>query len=159
MWIFLFILCFSCSSPIQELPKGRFESRTQEKTIDLSLPLPCPITNPDESDLGPIIWDTYNGNERWMFLENAISKVLNSKQRPVEVCGVKGELRYLVNLVCPDGKKPFKDMKSAHSARAGSVGPGGRCGKIIDLYIVPCSDKEYHIYMDMYHCTADESFM
>jgi hypothetical protein len=43
-------------------------------------------------------------------------------------------------------------------SRVGNTGTGGRCGTIIDLYAVPCPDKQYEVYMDMYHCLPGESF-
>ncbi|MGE0870359.1 MAG: hypothetical protein AB7P03_17470 [Kofleriaceae bacterium] len=44
------------------------------------------------------------------------------------------------------------------SKRSGSVGPGGRCNSIIDLYKVGCPDGDVSVYIDVYMCAADESF-
>ncbi|MFO8072433.1 MAG: hypothetical protein R6V85_11220 [Polyangia bacterium] len=33
------------------------------------------------------------------------------------------------------------------------AGAPRRCGRIVDLYVVPCPEKDYEIYMDMYHCS------
>jgi hypothetical protein len=78
---------------------------------------------------------------------------------PVEVCGVEGELRWLVSLTCLDGSPPFGSMEHAHGSRAGSMGEGGRCGAIIDRYQVRCPDRVIEVFMDMYHCGPGESFM
>jgi len=37
-------------------------------------------------------------------------------------------------------------------ARAGSVGQGGRCGSIIDHYVVACPEAKYDIFIDAYIC-------
>lgn len=84
-------------------------------------------------------------------------QVLSSKQRPVEVCGPAGELDWLFATSCADGSHPFADRASAHAARRGSVGGGGRCGSIIDDYVVPCPEQTYDVFMDMYMCGPGES--
>lgn len=84
-------------------------------------------------------------------------QVLSSKERPVEVCGPSGELDWLFATSCADGSHPFADRASAHAARKGSVGGGGRCGSIIDDYVVPCPEKTYEIFMDMYMCGPGEA--
>ena len=76
---------------------------------------------------------------------------------PVEVCGVRAELTWLVYAECADGSHPFEDGQQAHAARSGNVGPGGRCGSIVDLYMISCPEETYEVYMDMYMCGADES--
>lgn len=84
-------------------------------------------------------------------------QVITSKERAVEVCGPAGELDWLFASSCADGSHPFADRASAHAARKGSVGGGGRCGSIIDDYSVPCPEKTYEIFMDMYMCGPGES--
>ena len=93
-----------------------------------------------------------------MFTETQVASVQSSQARPVEVCGVGGELSWLIKLTCPDGSSPFASTQIAHNARIGNTGAGGRCGTIIDLYSVPCPGQTYEIYMDMYHCPPEESF-
>jgi hypothetical protein len=57
-------------------------------------------------------------------------------------------------MTCDDGKNPFQgDLSAAHASRRGSIGPGGRCEKIIDLYEVPCSGGRVEVYADMYICS------
>jgi hypothetical protein len=106
--------------------------------------------------LAPIIWDEAAGHLRRWIHETDVTNVMSSKHKPVEVCGVRGELRWLMDLHCKDGSHPFSDPRSAHAARVGNVGSGGRCGRVIDLYKVVCPAKTYMIYMDLYHCTAAE---
>jgi hypothetical protein len=81
--------------------------------------------------------------------------VRTSKARPIEVCTVRGQLRWLMAVRCPDGTNPYPNPRAAHGSRAGNVGPGGRCGRIVDRYRVPCADRVYEVYMDLYHCTPE----
>lgn len=113
---------------------------------------------PSESvvSIAPVIWDDNAGHLRWWIGERLLDEVKSSKEKPVEVCGVRGQLQWLMNSVCPDGKKPFSSFMEAHQSRSGSIGAGGRCGKIVDLYRVPCETKVYEVYMSLYHCTSSE---
>jgi hypothetical protein len=86
------------------------------------------------------------------------SQIGTSKEQPIEVCGVKGQLQWLARVRCDDGSNPFQSLEQAHASRDGNVGPGGRCGGTIDLYRVPCPEKEYEVYMDLYMCAAGEEF-
>ena len=70
----------------------------------------------------------------------------SSKDAPIEVCMPDGEHDWIKSVTCAGGATP------SSSARSGSVGPGGVCGSIVDLYIVKCPEKEYEVFMDMYMC-------
>jgi hypothetical protein len=85
--------------------------------------------------------------------EILLSASPSTMDQPIEVCGVQGELAWLTLAKCDDGTNPFKgNAETAHAARTGSMGAGGRNGSIIDLYKVPCAEKTYEVYMDMYVC-------
>ncbi len=71
---------------------------------------------------------------------------------PIEVCGIPAQLDYLTQVTCTDGSHPFADRGDAHAARAGNVGPGGRCDRIIDQYVVPCPEATYQVFVDAYRC-------
>lgn len=73
-----------------------------------------------------------------------------TKDAPIEVCMPGGERAWISSVACTDGTKP------SASNRSGSVGPGGTCGSVIDLYIVRCPEKEYEVFMDMYMCPPGE---
>lgn len=88
----------------------------------------------------------------------ALAEVSTSMERPVEVCGLSGELGWLMAARCADGSAPFDDPAVAHAARVGSTGGGGRCGSILDLYVVPCPEGGHEVYMDMYVCGQGEPF-
>jgi hypothetical protein len=75
-----------------------------------------------------------------------ITDVPSTKDAPIEVCMPGGQREWLASVTCPDESKP------TNAQRAGSVGPGGTCGSIIDRYVVTCPDKEYEVFMDMYMC-------
>ena len=119
-------------------------------------PLPCPV-DPDSLEFGAVPWTAENASERWGNGVTKVAEVRSSMARPIEVCGVTGQLAWLSALVCPDGKPAFEDRGSAHSARVGSMGSGGRCGTVVDAYEVPCSSGTVTVHMDLYHCAPDES--
>lgn len=88
-----------------------------------------------------------------------LSELEASKSRPVEVCGVAEQLDFLMATQCADGSSPFTHRTEAHNARSGSVGPGGRCDAIIDLYEVTCPETTYSVFIDMYFCQAGQSWL
>lgn len=106
---------------------------------------------------GPITLTPAQATGRYGHGSTRFDQVLTNKQRAVEVCGPAGELDWLFATSCADGTHPFADRAAAHGARRGSVGGGGRCGSVIDLYAVPCPEKTYEVYMDMYMCGPGES--
>lgn len=106
---------------------------------------------------GPISLDAAHATGRYGHGSTRFDQILSSKERPVEVCGTGGELDWLFATSCADGSHPFADRAAAHAARIGSVGAGGRCGSIIDAYQVPCPEKTYEVFMDMYMCGPGES--
>jgi hypothetical protein len=74
----------------------------------------------------------------------------STREEPIEVCMPQGERGWITSVTCSDGSKP------SASGRSGSVGAGGVCGSIIDLYTVTCPEKEYEVFMDMYMCPPGE---
>ncbi len=81
------------------------------------------------------------------------SEVPTTKERPLEACGLGTSLGELVRLTCDDGSNPFGgNRRAAHQSRRGNVGPGGQCGAIVDVYVVPCPEGTYDVHMDMYFC-------
>jgi hypothetical protein len=125
---------------------------------DMGTPLPCPV-DPAEFMFGSIPWATEDADQRWGWGETEAAKVRSSMARPIEVCGVRGQLAWLLALTCGDGSHPFASGDAAHGARVGSMGAGGRCGTIIDAYSVPCPEGAYEIYVDLYHCAEGEELL
>jgi hypothetical protein len=76
----------------------------------------------------------------------------STKAAPIEMCGVSAANEWLTTLRCDDGSRPIADRREAERARIGSVGPGGRCGAIIDHYVIPCPEASYKIFIDAYIC-------
>lgn len=76
----------------------------------------------------------------------------SSRERPIEVCGMPAQAAYLTRVTCADGSKAFADRDAAARARSGNVGAGGRCGRVIDRYEVPCAEKTYEVFIDAYRC-------
>jgi ankyrin repeat protein len=141
---------------------GSVSPRTLEKkrSTDLTKPLQCPEQAAFSSAKGemaslmsPVLWHPADMMEQWGRGFKKFSEVETSKQVPAEVCRPDGEVEYLFELVCEDGSKPFTTPEQVQAARVGSVGRGGRCGKIIDLFIIHCEEASYKVYLDMYHCS------
>jgi hypothetical protein len=82
------------------------------------------------------------------------SEIHSTKAEPIEVCGIATENDWLTALACDDGSQPFHDA-SPETMRAGSLGEGGRCKSIIDLYRVKCPEATYDIYLDGYVCPIE----
>jgi len=143
----------SNSSPRGQKPRVASAAASGAQTNQADPPS-CPSS--EVVSLSPVIWDDSAGAKRWWNGESILGNVHSSKAKPVEVCGVRGQLVWLMKAICPDGSHPFKRLKQAHSSRLGSMGAGGRCGKTVDLYKVPCPSKVYKVYMDLYHCTRSE---
>jgi hypothetical protein len=87
-----------------------------------------------------------------------LSKLRSSKTKPVEVCHVRGQQEFLMSVRCADGTPAFRDVAEVVRARTGSVGTGGRCRTIVDLYEVACPESTYAVYLDMYMCPEGTSF-
>jgi hypothetical protein len=82
-----------------------------------------------------------------------------TKEKPLEVCGVGQQQQWLMTATCEDGSRPYDDVNQIRESRRGSVGAGGTCGTIIDLYAVTCPEATYEVFIDMYHCGPGESLM
>lgn len=76
-----------------------------------------------------------------------------AQDKAIEVCGIPASRQWLNSVTCAGGETP-KQL-----GRRGSVGAGGRCGSIIDKYGVECPEQTYEVYIDIYMCGPDESFM
>ena len=107
---------------------------------------------------GPLALSAEDAAKRYGRDAKRFSAAPTTKELPIEVCGVKGELGWLVETTCDDGSRAFASPQEAHGSRTGSVGSGGRCGHVVDLYRVPCPEGPYDVYMDMYMCGPSEGF-
>lgn len=103
---------------------------------------------------GPVVLP--DGQPRYGEGVTSLDGLSVSKARPVEACAVNGLLAWLTSARCADGSAPFANADIAHSARVGSVGQGGQCGSIIDLYTVRCPEAVYEVHMDLYMCRDGE---
>ena len=96
--------------------------------------------------------------------DRSFADTQSSPDAPIQVCGVRGELTWLMNATCADGSRPFgRDVAKAHGARQGSSTGMRSCGATtepvpVDHYTVPCPEKQYDVFMDMYECGPGEQF-
>lgn len=77
---------------------------------------------------------------------------LSSKDHPIEVCGFPAAEAWMMHRTCKDGSHPLASRTDAARARVDNVGPGGRCGRIIDQYAAECPEHTYDVYIDSYRC-------
>lgn len=82
------------------------------------------------------------------------SELETSLTKPLEECGLPSVLGRLAQLQCDDGSLAYQSAGHAHSSRVGNMGPGGRCGAIIDLYRAQCGTTTFEVYADMYFCPS-----
>ncbi|MEM7604520.1 MAG: hypothetical protein AAF411_04115 [Myxococcota bacterium] len=86
------------------------------------------------------------------------AELSTSHEKPLEECGLEPILIRLASMLCNDGSNPFQgNLGAAHRSRRGNVGPGGRCGAVVDLYAVPCRERTYDVFADLYFCPAGQS--
>ncbi len=123
--------------------------------VDLTQPLPCPV-DPGSLGFDPVRWSAQDAKLRRGEGATRYSDLPTSKAVPAETCGALRSYELVARLACDDGSHPFRTVRQASAARVGNVGPGGRCGTIIDLYHASCPEAEYDLFVDMYHCAPGE---
>ncbi len=100
---------------------------------------------------GPFALDEAQAQRRYGTNARTFADAPTTKARAIEVCGIPASRQWLSGTACADGS-PAKQ-----NGRSGSVGPGGRCGAIIDLYTVTCPEGDHDVYIDIYMCGPGES--
>lgn len=83
---------------------------------------------------------------------------VTTQRAPIQACGLHGVLTWLTRVTCAGGSKPWgEDFNQAHAGRKGSAMENLlSCDKPVDLYIAPCPERAYEIFLDMYHCGPHE---
>ena len=100
---------------------------------------------------GPVLLDEAQAQGRYGQNARTFADAPTTKERTIEVCGIPASRQWLRGTVCADGSSPRQN------GRVGSVGPGGRCGSIIDLYTVTCPEGDLEVFIDIYMCGPGES--
>jgi hypothetical protein len=118
---------------------------------DIDVALPCPSKSALKM-LGPIKWPADSLDQRWGTGVTQFSEIESSQARPIEVCSDEF-LVWFSAIQCPNGAPVFQNSNQIHEARKGNLGPGGRCGMIIDEYEISCQTESKIVYVDMYHCS------
>lgn len=117
-----------------------------------------PVACEKEGLLGPNRVSAADHAARYGASGGRYSALPTTKERPLESCGIAPSIEALTRLTCDDGSRPFgDDTWAAAEARVGSVGSGGRCGAIIDLYHVDCPEGRYAVFVDVYFCASPTS--
>lgn len=110
-------------------------------------------------EFGPIVLDAEHAAHRRFRDVTKYSAAKTTKEKPIEVCGVRKQQDWLMAATCNDGSRPFADTNEIRESRRGNVGFGGTCNTIIDLYVATCPEGQYELHIDMYHCGPGENFM
>ncbi|HWO24495.1 MAG TPA: hypothetical protein VNO30_37390 [Kofleriaceae bacterium] len=100
---------------------------------------------------GPVLIDEAQAQRRYGQNARTFADAPTTKDRTIEVCGIPASRQWLRGTVCADGSS------ARQNGRVGSVGPGGRCGSIIDLYTVTCPEGDLEVFIDIYMCGPGES--
>jgi hypothetical protein len=103
------------------------------------------------SDFGPVALDESQVKKRYGTNARTYADAPSTKTKPIEVCGIPASREWLRSTTCKDGS-PAKQ-----NGRTGSVGSGGRCGSIIDLYTVTCPEGDHEVFIDIYMCGPNEA--
>jgi hypothetical protein len=102
---------------------------------------------------GPFLLDEEQAKRRYGANARTYADAPTTKERAIEVCGIPASRQWLRGTACADGSA------AKQNGRSGSVGSGGRCGAVIDLYTVTCPESDYEVFIDIYMCGPGESFM
>lgn len=139
-------------------PEAEGSSVAQTDAPRPSSPEPIDCAQRPEQ-FGPVVVSASQYASRYAATATKFSEVMSSKEQPAEVCGIAAGVQLIATLTCDDGTNPYKgDRMAAHGSRAGNVGPGGRCGSIIDRYPVSCPEGTFDIYIDSYVCADLAAF-
>ncbi|MBN2342444.1 MAG: hypothetical protein JXX29_20175 [Deltaproteobacteria bacterium] len=130
---------------------------TNAENVNINQPFGCPVDPASLGMMEPVHWPYERLADQWGGTALRYSDVPTSKAVPAERCGAHDSYEYLTMLTCDNGSRPFSHLEQAQAARVGSMGSGGSCGFIVDLYQVRCPEKSYEVYIDMYHCPEGQS--
>lgn len=144
LWIVLLIGCGG-SSPAPQQPQPQPAPPPQ---VQPAAPagLTADVCAQKDDDFGPVKLREDQVALRRGTGVTRFADLVSTRETPIEVCSPREQRAWLGSVACNDG--PPK----AAPQRSGSVGPGGTCGSIIDLYLVDCPEKQYEVFMDMYMC-------
>ncbi|MDX2094061.1 MAG: hypothetical protein SFX73_39890 [Kofleriaceae bacterium] len=162
--VLFLVACGGSAKPASTIPANDAPDPFPTRTT-VSEPTPAPPQPPASfcdnhpDPIGPFVLTASLAEMRRGLGAKTYADAPSSKQEPLEVCGPDASYQWLILATCKDGSHPIPSTMEARKSRAGNVGAGGRCGSIIDHYVVTCPEAAYDVYMDMYMCGPDESFL
>ena len=113
---------------------------------------PPPARNCGEQGTAPIVVDAATYAKRRGVGVTRFADVKTTSAEPIEVCGIDGEVAWLLAARCNDGKAAFASSTVVQPSRDAWIGSGGRCESILDRYTVACPEQTYTMYIDRYIC-------
>ena len=147
IWCLVLLGCGGSSAPPPQPPTNTSPDLTaQGQPPAAPAGLTADVCTQKKDDFGPVELRAEQVALRRGTGVTKFADLASTRETPIEVC-MPGEQRaWLSSVACSDGST------NVPAQRSGSVGPGGTCGSIIDLYVVTCPEKQYEVFMDMYMC-------
>lgn len=115
---------------------------------------PPPARNCGEQGTAPIMVDAATYAKRRGVGVTRFADIKTTVAEPLEVCGIDGEVEWLLATRCNDGSAAYASSAVVQTSRDGWLGRGGRCESILDRYTVACPEQTYTMYIDRYICPA-----
>ena len=115
---------------------------------------PRPARNCGEQGTAPIMVDAATYGKRRGIGATRFADIKTTIAEPIEVCGIDGEVDWLLATRCNDGSAAYASGAVVNTSRDAWLGEGGRCNSVLDRYTVACPEKTYTMYIDRYICPA-----
>lgn len=136
-------------------------------SLDCDDAIPCMISARDSRDPEParacgeegtaaILVDEATWQARRGVQAKRFADVQTSVEEPVEVCGIEGEIEWMMAVKCNDGSNPYGTMAEVNEGRDSWLDRGGQCNSVLDRYTVSCPEATYTIHVDRYLCPKTE---
>jgi hypothetical protein len=117
---------------------------------------PEPARACGDEGTAPILVDDATWQARRGVLAKRFADVRTSVEEPVEVCGIEGEIEWMMAVQCNDGSQAYGTMAEVNDGRDSWLDRGGRCNSVLDRYTVTCPEATYTIHVDRYLCPETE---
>jgi hypothetical protein len=115
---------------------------------------PRPARKCGEQGTGPVLVDAATYAKRRGVNAKRFSDIATTVDQPIEVCGIDGEVAWMLAMRCNDGSTPYKSGTVVNTSRDPWFGEGGSCHSVLDRYTVACPEQTYQVHIDRYICPA-----
>jgi hypothetical protein len=105
-----------------------------------------------EEGATPVLVDKGMYEKRRGINVTKFADITTSDKEPIEVCGIDGEVEWMLRAKCKGGSSPYASGDDVNASRDSYMSRGGRCNSILDRYTVKCPEATYTIHIDRYFC-------